>query len=128
MENINNLWRLITKGTMAGVIKWTPNGTEVRTEIFGLVRGYKTILNGYSIETIVKQTSRKTLLTTEEYWESALSVEKEDRRIVFTSNPKEIEGKKSENAHIICVDIHRMVEDKDIVTSLSREISSLLYS
>jgi hypothetical protein len=124
---MDNLWRLLEKGTMAGVIKWTPNGTEARTEVFGLVRGYKTKLNEYSVETIVKQTSRLIMLTTEEYWESAISIEKGEEKIVFTSNPEEIKGKKDGAMHVVCAEIHHMAEDKNIVTSLSKEISALLF-
>lgn len=124
---MENLQELLTKGTMAGVIKWTPNGTEVRTTIFGPIKGYKTTVDGFTVETIVKQTSRKLLLHTEEYWESALSIEKDGKKIVFTSNPEEIEGEKENNVFITCVGIHRMMEEKDIVMSLSKEISGLLY-
>lgn len=125
---MGNFYDLLIGGTMAGVIKWTSTGTEVRTEFFGLAKGYRTNINGYSVEIIVKQTSKKKLFFSEQYWAAALSIKKDGNEIILTSDPESIEGTKSEDIHIICVNIQKVIESKDITASLSKEIASMLYN
>lgn len=130
MSNFYVISDLLMKGTMAGLIKWEPNGTEVRTPYNGLRRGYKTTINGIFIELTYKQIYRENFLSRpEEFYACALSVEKGSEKHVFTSNPKEIAGTTMEllEVDLSCLKICKIIEEKSILVSLGKEISSLLY-
>ncbi len=123
------LFDLLIKGTMAGIIKWIPTGTAVETKM-DVQNGYKTTVDGHSLEIVVKKTHRKTGFLNrelEEWYAVGLVIEKDGERFVLTTDPESIPGKEDEDVELACLSIQRWIENKNIASSLSRSIASLLF-
>ena len=131
---VNELINLLVNATKMGFVEWTPiEGGEFENSKGRKVSCYKTIFNGFTVQTVVKRFQKKRLFGGEDsFLVEGLIVEKGEQKIVISSDPDLMPGVSCDDDSVflrVFVDtvLPRLVKSKDIVQDLTGQLSKMLY-
>jgi len=129
-RSIDRIKRLLVLATEAGHIKWVPVGeiaymhekerTDLETNVDGAT--IRIVIRNFTEHSRFWGDSEKTLY--------GLVIENDKEKIVFSSDPDHFVGEKPEgdlDLMMLAYEVHRIVEEKDIMGSVRQSLSRLMY-